>query len=106
VSAGARRRCGLLAAAVLVACAAGCSGVASARPAAATLAEYYAQRLDWQPCDGGFQCARLLVPFDYTRPGWRRFSLPVIKLPASDPSRRIGHRERGPRHGHAARRAG
>ncbi len=55
-----------------------------------TLAQYYAQRLDWQPCDTYFQCARLLVPFDYARPGWRRFSLPVVRLPAADPARRIG----------------
>ena len=27
-----------------------------------TLAGYYSQHLDWQPCDHGFQCARLLVP--------------------------------------------
>ena len=54
-------------------------------PAPATLAQYYAQRLDWQPCDKYFECARLLVPFDYTRPDWRRFSLPVIKLPAANP---------------------
>jgi len=55
-----------------------------------TLAQYYAQRLDWQPCDKYFECARLLVPFDYSRPAWRRFSLPVIKLPAAEPSGRIG----------------
>ena len=55
-----------------------------------TLAGYYAQRLKWQPCDNGFQCARLVVPFAYSRPGWRRFSLPVIKLPAADPAERIG----------------
>lgn len=55
-----------------------------------TLAQYYAQRLDWQSCDEYFQCARLLVPFDYARPAWRRFSLPVIKLPAADPARRVG----------------
>jgi pimeloyl-ACP methyl ester carboxylesterase len=55
-----------------------------------TLAQYYAQRLDWQPCNTYFECARLLVPFDYARPAWRRFSLPVIKLPAADPSERIG----------------
>jgi pimeloyl-ACP methyl ester carboxylesterase len=30
------------------------------------------------------------VPFDYQRPAWRRFSLPVIKLPASSPRTRIG----------------
>ena len=79
---------------------AACSGAKASPPAPAaasatpapptTLAGYYAQRLDWQPCDQGFQCARLLVPFDYTRPDGRRFSLPVIKLPATDPSRRIG----------------
>ena len=97
MSAGGRRR-GRRAAwiAVVVALAvlaAGCSGSAagSARsPAPTTLAGYYAQRLDWQPCDDGFECARLLVPFDYARPSWRRFSLPVIKLPAAEASRRIG----------------
>ena len=83
----------IAAAAALAVLAAGCSG-AAARPAAATapstLAGYYAQRLDWQPCDDGFECARLLVPFDYARPAGRRFSLPVIKLAAAEPSRRIG----------------
>jgi pimeloyl-ACP methyl ester carboxylesterase len=52
-----------------------------------TLALYHAQRLDWRPCDKTFECARLLVPFDYARPAWRRFSLPVIKLPAAGPAR-------------------
>jgi pimeloyl-ACP methyl ester carboxylesterase len=55
-----------------------------------TIAGYDAQKLTWRPCNDGFQCARLLVPFDYQRPGWRRFSLPVIKLAATDPARRIG----------------
>jgi pimeloyl-ACP methyl ester carboxylesterase len=54
------------------------------------VAGYYAQKLRWRPCNHGFQCARLLVPFDYQRPAWRRFSLPVIRLPASDPHARIG----------------
>ena len=96
--AGAGRRRGRRPAwiAVLVALAvfaAGCSGGAAGAartPAPTTLAGYYAQRLDWQPCDNGFECARLLVPFDYARPSWRRFSLPVIKLPAAEESRRIG----------------
>jgi pimeloyl-ACP methyl ester carboxylesterase len=64
------------------------AGAASSGPT--TIAGYYAQQVQWQPCDHGFQCARLLVPFDYRRPAWRRFSLPVIKLPASDPAHRIG----------------
>ena len=64
---------------------------APAGPAPATLAQFYAQRLDWQPCDNGFQCARLLVPFDYAHPGnGKRFSLPVIKLAATDPAARLG----------------
>ena len=59
-------------------------------PPPATLAGYYAQTLRWQACDKAFQCARLLVPFDYHRPAWRRFSLPVIRLRATGPGPRIG----------------
>ena len=87
---------GIAAAVSLVLLAAGCSGRATGATGAAepagpsTLAGYYAQRLDWQPCDDGFECARLLVPFDYGRPDGRRFSLPVVKLPAAEASRRIG----------------
>jgi pimeloyl-ACP methyl ester carboxylesterase len=100
----------LLLAALLAACSAGGAPVASssrtASPAGAasragtslgsagppptTLAGYYAQKLRWHRCDQGFQCARLLVPFDYRRPAWRRFSLPVIRLPATGPGTRIG----------------
>jgi pimeloyl-ACP methyl ester carboxylesterase len=83
----------IAAAAALALLAAGCSGAATgpkSAPAPSTLAGYYAQRLAWRPCDNGFECARLLVPFDYARPAGRRFSLPVIKLPAAEPSRRIG----------------
>jgi pimeloyl-ACP methyl ester carboxylesterase len=66
-------------------------GPASTGPAPAALAQYDAQHLNWQPCHSGFQCARLLVPFDYAHPGGgKRFSLPVIKLPASDPAQRVG----------------
>jgi len=98
VRAGRWRRApfGIAAAVSLVLLAAGCSGRATGATGAAepagpsTLAGYYAQRLDWQPCDDGFECARLLVPFDYGRPDGRRFSLPVVKLPAAEASRRIG----------------
>ena len=61
-----------------------------AGPPPTALAGYYAQTLRWQVCGKGFQCARLLVPFDYRRPAWRRFSLPVIRLRATDPAKRIG----------------
>jgi pimeloyl-ACP methyl ester carboxylesterase len=92
------------AAAALVLLAAACTGsgstatsspatAAPAGPAPATLAQYYAQHLSWQPCDNGFQCARLAVPFDYAHPAGKRFSLPVVKLAAGDPdpkTRRVG----------------
>ena len=106
VQAGLRRSvAGAALAGLLVAgCSAGTAptGAASHAPAAsspapagaasppATIAGYYAQRLRWRPCEHGFQCSRLLVPFDYQRPAWRRFSLPVIRLPATSPQTRIG----------------
>jgi pimeloyl-ACP methyl ester carboxylesterase len=65
-------------------------GPAPTRRPPGTLAGYYHQRLAWHPCHKVFQCARLLVPFDYQRPAWRRFSLPVIRLRASNPAHRIG----------------
>ena len=86
----------LLAAVLACAVLAGCTGGTGARSRAAgvaapaALAGYYAQKLHWTACDNGFECARLLVPFEYSRPGWKRFSLPVIKLPAADPRQRIG----------------
>jgi pimeloyl-ACP methyl ester carboxylesterase len=76
-------------AALAVAVLAGCSGAAVVPPAV-TLDAYYTQHLNWKPCDNGFYCATLEVPFDYGRPGWRHFTLPVVKLPASIPSKRRG----------------
>lgn len=67
------------------------TGPARTGPAPVTLAQYDAQHLDWQPCRNGFQCARMLVPFDYAHPGnGKRFSLPVIRLPASDAAHEVG----------------
>lgn len=49
--------------------------------------------LAWEDCGNGFQCATLDVPLQYDQmdengpPG---FSLPVIRLPASEPEARIG----------------
>src|ERR1700745_2338870 len=57
-----------------------------AGPPPTTPAGSDAQRLSWQSCDKGFECARLYVPFDYSRPAGPRFSLPVVKLPAADPA--------------------
>ncbi len=78
-----------LAAGLLAGCAGGAASSAPP-PAPTTLAGYDAQPLDWTSCDSGFECAHLLVPFNYGQPDGRRFTLPVIKLAATDPSRRIG----------------
>jgi pimeloyl-ACP methyl ester carboxylesterase len=105
---GKHSRLGAAAAVVLAVCLAACTpgspatsqpapatssapaGVAPAGPPPVSIAGYYAQRLSWQSCDKGFECARLYVPFDYSRPAGPRFSLPVVKLPAADPASRIG----------------
>ena len=87
----------LAAALMVLGCTAGCTSRQARRtesaarsPSPVTLAAYYRQKLRWQPCSGGFECARLLVPIDYRAPAGARFSLPVIRLPASNPSQRIG----------------
>src|SRR5438552_16592727 len=46
--------------------------------------------LAWADCTGGFQCATLHVPLDYSRPEGRQISLALIRKPVTDPSRRIG----------------
>ena len=53
---------------------------ASAAPAA--------PRLDWQPCDPGFECATARVPLDYDHPNGRKIELALIRAPAADPTRR------------------
>ncbi len=47
-------------------------------------------RLDWQPCDEDFECATARVPLDYDHPHGAQISLGLIRIPASDPSRRLG----------------
>ncbi|MFJ8625988.1 alpha/beta hydrolase [Kitasatospora sp. NPDC093550] len=46
------------------------------------LASYYAQRLAWQPCDGGFECTTFRVPLDYDRPGEGELTLSAARAPA------------------------
>jgi pimeloyl-ACP methyl ester carboxylesterase len=51
-------------------------------------------RLDWATCAGegleAFECATAVVPLDYDRPRGRQITLALTRLPAGDPSRRIG----------------
>jgi hypothetical protein len=46
--------------------------------------------LTWTDCGGGFQCATAQVPLDYEQPLGQTISIALIRLPALDPSHRIG----------------
>lgn len=51
-------------------------------------------RVAWSPCFQQFglpfQCGTVQVPLDYSEPGVASISIALIRLPASDPSQRIG----------------
>jgi pimeloyl-ACP methyl ester carboxylesterase len=50
-------------------------------------------RLSWASCGEGFEafeCATAVVPLDYDRPRGRQITLALARLPAADPSRKIG----------------
>jgi pimeloyl-ACP methyl ester carboxylesterase len=49
-----------------------------------------AARIAWRGCGNGFQCARVLVPLDWSDPRGPQISLAVIRHRASGPGRRIG----------------
>lgn len=51
---------------------------------------YHGQRIEWSPCEGGFQCGKVTVPLDYDHPGGKDIELAVIRLPATEPDERIG----------------
>ncbi|MDQ1520984.1 MAG: hypothetical protein QOI55_2057, partial [Actinomycetota bacterium] len=46
--------------------------------------------LHWTSCGSPFQCATAIVPLDYDKPTGSKISLALIRLPASDPTHRIG----------------
>lgn len=46
--------------------------------------------MQWSDCEDGFSCTWAQVPLDYHRPQGEQIELAVIKLPATDPGRRIG----------------
>ena len=50
-------------------------------------------KIAWSPCYkqfGPFECGTVQVPLDYDSPTGTAISIAVIRLPASDPGRRIG----------------
>ncbi|MCW2858071.1 MAG: tripeptidyl-peptidase Serine peptidase family [Marmoricola sp.] len=56
---------------------------------APSLVRYYDQKLKWTGC-GRDQCARLAVPLDYANPGGTELRLALLKVPAQNPSQRLG----------------
>ncbi|GAA2232462.1 MULTISPECIES: alpha/beta hydrolase [Kitasatospora] len=48
----------------------------------ANLSAYYAQKLSWQACDQGFECATFKVPLDYANPAGGDLTLSAVRKPA------------------------
>ena len=68
------------------------SATASPPPASGT-GSAAVPRLDWGSCGEGFEafeCATAVVPLDYDRPKGKQITLALARLPAADPSRKIG----------------
>src|SRR5581483_8062712 len=47
-----------------------------------TLHRFYGQRLSWHDCSGGFLCASMSVPVDYSHPRGATLQVAVIKRPS------------------------
>ena len=47
-------------------------------------------KLTWTSCGGGFQCATVQVPLDYSKPDGDKIGIAINRKPATDPSQRIG----------------
>jgi pimeloyl-ACP methyl ester carboxylesterase len=46
--------------------------------------------ITWQDCGGGHQCGTLEVPVDHAEPNGETLQLALVRIPATDPSSRIG----------------
>ena len=49
-----------------------------------------AAALDWKICNGGFECASLMVPLDYSNANGAQTKIALVRKPAGDKSKRIG----------------
>src|SRR3954470_12579977 len=66
---------------------------AAAKPGADAANNNAGKPIQWAAgpdVEGGWQCATVRVPKDYSHPGAGSFKLAVTRLPASDPAHRIG----------------
>ena len=74
-------RAGVLTAALALAALVGAPAAAAGPPV---------PKLDWHPCEGDVECATAEVPLDHDRPRGRTIELALVRIPAADPTQRIG----------------
>ena len=83
----------------------GCSGVTASPPApepstppapqaasdpAAPLQRYYDQRVEWQACQGAYECGTVDVPLDYADPLGPSITLDLLRARAGNTQARLG----------------
>jgi pimeloyl-ACP methyl ester carboxylesterase len=51
--------------------------------APAGLGSFYSQEIVWQPCENGFQCAKVTVPMDYDKPDGDTIQIAALKSPST-----------------------
>lgn len=66
------------------------------------LEDFYGQKIEWGPCEPfapngeeafsvkGIECGYLVVPLDYSKPEGLTIAIGLLKVPASQPEKRIG----------------
>jgi pimeloyl-ACP methyl ester carboxylesterase len=54
--------------------------IAAAAPA--ELRSYYTQQADWVPCESDFECAKIKVPMDYSKPDGESIEIAALRLPS------------------------
>jgi len=63
---------------------------APAGPVPTGLEKFYQQKLDWERCGSGTQCATISVPLDYSKPNGEAIELRARKVPAKDRTGKVG----------------
>ncbi len=51
--------------------------------APAGLDSFYAQEVVWEPCENGFQCAKITVPMDYAKPDGDTIQIAALRAPST-----------------------
>jgi pimeloyl-ACP methyl ester carboxylesterase len=63
---------------------------APAEDVPAALRPFYTQTPRWSDCGGDFECTKIKVPLDYSKPGEQAIELALIRLPAGNEDERMG----------------